>query len=199
MKKFFLSFIIWVLFSPFLSAQPSEIGDAWINEKVSSINREPMHATYYVFDNKENALKNDWKQSPFYLSLNGEVKFHWAESLTKAPKDFQLPSFDDSSWNNFRIPANWEVNGYGYPVYVNIGYEFSHLFAVSPPFIAPEFNPVGSYRKTVNIGKEMIGKELFIHFGAVKSNLSLWINGKFVGYSEDGKLPSEFNISQFIH
>lgn len=199
MKKFLiLAYLVTIL--PFrISAQPSEIGDAWINEKVSSINREPMHATYYVFDNKENALTNDWKQSPFYLSLNGEVKFHWAESLTKAPKDFQLPGFNDSSWGNFRIPANWEVNGYGYPVYVNIGYEFSHLFPVNPPFIAQEFDPVGSYRKTVNIGKEMIGKELFIHFGAVKSNLTLWINGQFVGYAEDGKLPSEFNISQFIH
>lgn len=199
MKNLLILVSVLLFWSTQLSAQPSEIGDAWINEKISSINREPMHASYFVFDTKENAVSNNWNQSPFYLSLNGEVKFHWNENLTQAPKDFQLPGYDDKEWNNFMIPANWEVNGYGYPIYVNIGYEFSHLFPVNPPFIAAEFNPVGSYRKTINIGKEMIGKELFIHFGAVKSNLTLWINGKFVGYSEDGKLPSEFNITAFVH
>jgi beta-galactosidase len=178
-------------------AQASEIGNAWQNEKISQINREPMRASYFVFDNFTNAQKSDWKNSPLYVSLNGELKFNWVENLSKAPKDFFKPEFNDTQWDDFRIPANWETNGYGYPVYVNIRYEFDHLIKPEPPLLPLDYNPVGSYRKKVIIPENFYGKEIYLYFGAAKSNLSVWVNGNFVGYSEDGKLPAEFNITKF--
>ncbi len=192
-----LSFILLLHVS--IIAQPLEIGDAWNNEKISEINRQPMKASYYVFDNLTNAQKNNWKFSPYYISLNGTVKFKWAENFENSPKDFYNADFDDSNWDNFVIPSNWETKGFGYPIYVNIRYEFDHLIKPEPPLIPEQYNPVGSYRKNINIPESFEGKEIFIHFGAVKSNLTLWANGNFVGYSEDSKLPAEFNITKFVH
>jgi beta-galactosidase len=191
--------LLFTFFIPcFVHSQPIEIGDAWKNERIQQISRESMHCSYFVFENTENALKGNWQNSSNYISLNGNLKFKWVENLLKAPVGFHENNYDDSGWEDFRIPATWEINGYGYPIYVNHQYEFNHLIKPDPPYVPGDYNPVGSYRKIVNIGKEFTGKEVFIHFGAVKSNLTLWVNGKFVGYSEDSKLPAEFNISKFI-
>ena len=191
--------LLFTFFIPyFVHSQPIEIGDAWKNERIQQISRESMHCSYFVFENTENALKGNWQNSSNYISLNGNLKFKWVENLLKAPVGFQENNYDDSGWDNFRIPATWEVNGYGYPIYVNHQYEFNHLMKPDPPHVPGDYNPVGSYRKIINIEKEFDGKEVFIHFGAVKSNLTLWVNGKFVGYSEDSKLPAEFNITKFI-
>lgn len=179
-------------------AQPKEIGNAWQNEKISEINRAPMHASYFVYDSKTDALVGDWQKSPFYINLNGTWKFNWAENFIKSPANFYEEGFNDSEWDNFNIPASWEVNGYGYPVYVNIGFEWSHIFKANPPFVPTEYNPVGSYCRKINIGKEQIGKTIFIHLGTAKSNVTLWVNGKFVGYSEDSKLAAEFDITKFV-
>ncbi len=187
-----------LFFTRSLFSQPQDIGDAWKNELKNEINRAPMHASYIVFDNVENALKGKWQNSPLYISLNGNVRFNWAENFEKSPADFYQPGFDDSKWDNFIIPATWEVNNYGYPIYTNTHYEFEHIIKPKPPVIPDTYNPVGSYRKKVILTKEMVGKDLFIHFGAVKSNLSVWINGVFAGYSEDSKLAAEFNISPFV-
>lgn len=193
---------ILLLFAAILSfsqlpAQPSEISDAWKNEKIVQINREPMHTTYFVYADPVDALKGNGNYADF-ISLNGKLKFFWAENYSGLPQGYMSENFDDSRWNDFQIPATWEVNGYGYPVYVNIGYEFSHLMKPNPPQVPENYNPAAVYRKIVDIPQSFDNKDVFIHFGAVKSNLSLWVNGKFVGYSEDSKLPSEFNISKFI-
>ena len=188
-----------VLTSHNIFSQAPEIGNAWENEKILQINRETMHSTYYVFGNYKNAHEGNWRNSTNYVDLNGDIKFKWVENLFKAPVGFQNIEFDDSEWDNFKIPATWEINGYGYPIYVNQPYEFNHLMKPDPPFVPADYNPVGSYRKSINIDKSFIGKEVFIHFGAVKSNLTVWVNGSFVGYSEDSKLPAEFNITKFIN
>jgi beta-galactosidase len=197
MKKSIL-FLFALFQSQVILAQPKEISDAWQNERISHINREPMRAYFHVFENRELAMNGDWQKSANYISLNGDVRFQWAENFFMAPQAFYLPGYDDTTWDNFRIPANWETNGYGYPVYVNVDYEFKHLIKPNPPFVPTEYNPVGSYRKKITIPENFNDKEVFIHFGAVKSNLILWINGDFVGYSEDSKLPAEFNITKFI-
>jgi beta-galactosidase len=176
--------------------------DAWQTEYVTEINREPMRSTFYVFENREEALANmhsgDWRGSANYLDLTGIWKFKWVESPAEAPKDFYHPDYNDHDWDDFHVPAHWELHGYGYPIYVNIRYEFDYLMEPDPPHVPVEYNPVGSYRREVNIGSEWIGREIFIHFGAVKSNLWVWVNGEFVGYGEDSHLPSEFNITKFI-
>ncbi len=175
-----------------------DLTTAWQTESINEINREPMHASYFVFESKEMALQKDWQTSANYLSLNGVWKFKWVESPAKAPKDFYAANFDDRQWDAFKVPANWEVNGYGYPIYVNIKYEFEHLMKPDPPHVPVDYNPVGSYRRKITIDKSWNGKEIFIHFGSAKSNLFVWINGQFVGYGEDGKLPSEFNVTKFV-
>jgi beta-galactosidase len=176
---------------------------AWQIESVTEINREPMRATFYVYDSREAALegveKADWRLSSNYLDLNGSWKFNWVENPIDAPKDFFHPGYDDSIWDDFKVPAHWELHGYGYLIYVNTTYEFEYLMEPDPPHVPHDYNPVGSYRRKVLIDSSWLGKEIFIHFGAVKSNLWLWVNGEFVGYGEDSFLPSEFNITPYIH
>ncbi len=185
-----------ILISVYAAAQSPE--RAWQTEAVSEINREPMRASYYVFENRAMALTGDWHQSANYISLNGAWKFNWVENPVAAPKDFFRVDYDDKAWGEFQVPANWELHGYGYPIYTNIRYEFDHLMKPDPPRVPHDYNPVGLYRKTILIDRSWMGKEIFIHFGAVKSNLWVWVNGEFVGYGEDSKLPSEFNITKHI-
>lgn len=196
-KPVFLLLLMTIISFTELYSQPAEIGDAWKNEKITQINREPMHASYFMYNNFQDAIIGTSNYAD-YLSLNGKLKFFWAENYAGLPQGYMNENFDDSGWNEFQIPATWEVNGYGYPVYVNIGYEFSHLMKPNPPLVPESYNPAAVYRKVVEIPQSFDSKDVYIHFGAVKSNLSLWVNGKFVGYSEDSKLPSEFNISKFI-
>lgn len=170
----------------------------WLNEKINEENREPMHATYYVYENENLSLQNDWKLSKNYKSLNGIWKFKWLENSSNLPSGFQDVNFNDASWDNFKIPANWEMNGYGYPVYVNATYEFDNLIKVNPPQVPVSQNHVGIYRREITVDKSWEEKDVFLHVGAAKSNLKVWVNGEYVGYGEDGKLPQEFKLNKFI-
>ncbi|MBK0368294.1 glycoside hydrolase family 2 TIM barrel-domain containing protein [Flavobacterium agrisoli] len=170
----------------------------WLNEKINEDNREPMHASYYVYENEEVASKNNWQESENYLNLNGNWKFKYADSPKQLPADFEKKVFNDSDWDTFKIPANWDVNGYGYPIYTNTTYDFEKYIPINPPFVPTDYNPTGIYRKTINISKDWNNKTIFLHVGAAKSNLTVWINGTYIGYGEDGKLPQEFNITPFL-
>ncbi len=189
-----------VLFALLIShgLQAQDLETVWQDEKICSINREPMHATYFAFENQDLAAMGVKEHSTRFMSLNGMWKFKWVEKPADKPKDFFSPTFDDSSWNSFEVPGIWEVNGYGDPIYTNIGYEFSYLMKPAPPKVPTEFNPVGSYRRTITLPDSWKGQEVYIQFGAVRPNLFLWVNGKFVGYSEDSKLPAEFNLTKFV-
>ncbi|QOG04944.1 DUF4981 domain-containing protein [Flavobacterium sp. MDT1-60] len=180
------------------SVQAQESTPFWQNEKINEDNREPMHAAYYVFENEKSAANNDWKSSKNYLDINGAWKFKYVDSPADLPKEFEKSNFNDQSWDNFKIPASWDVNGYGYPVYVNTTYDFDYLMAPNPPFVPTKFNPTGVYRREVTIDKSWEGKDIFLHVGAAKSNLTVWVNGVYVGYGEDGKLPSEFNLNKYV-
>lgn len=196
MKKpvLIIAFAIVFLFS----VQAQESTPLWQNEKINEENREPMHAAYYVFENEIAAANNDWKTSKNYLDINGIWKFKYVDSPANLPKEFEKSNFNDQSWDNFKIPASWDVNGYGFPVYVNTTYDFDYLMTPNPPFVPTEFNPTGVYRKEVIIDKSWEGKDIFLHVGTAKSNLTVWVNGVYVGYGEDGKLPSEFNLNKYV-
>lgn len=178
--------------------QAQDLETVWQDEKISSVNREPMHATYFAFENRDLASMGVKEHSSRFLSLNGNWKFKWVEKPADKPKDFFSLIYDDSSWKSFEIPGIWEVNGYGDPIYTNIPYEFNHLMKPAPPKVPVEYNPVGSYRRSITIPDTWNGQEVYIQFGAVRSNLFLWVNGKFVGYSEDSKLPAEFNLTRYV-
>lgn len=168
----------------------------WQDPAVTGLNKEAPHATLLPFPDERSALENNRVKSPFYQSLNGMWKFNWVERPADAPKGFQLPGYNDNSWNMIRVPSNWEFQGYGTPIYVNIPYEWTRK--PLPPLVPEDHNPVGSYRRTFNIPESWAGKQVFIHFGAVKSAFYLWVNGTRVGYSEDSKTPAEFNITPYI-
>jgi beta-galactosidase len=170
----------------------------WLDENKNQENRMPMHAAMFVYQNMQEAGKNDWQKSANYVSLNGDWKFKWAESPDKIPTDFESVNFNDRDWNNLKVPGNWEVNGYGYPIYVNVGYEFQDMMKPNPPVVPMNINNTGVYRREITIPANWDGKNIIMHIGAAKSNLQVWVNGKYVGYGEDGKLPSEFDLTSFV-
>ncbi len=179
-------------------AQSQEPPSFWEDELKNEFNREPMHATYFAYENKDLALKNDPVESKYFQSLNGEWKFNWVDKPGDRPLGFWKTDYNDSHWNNFKVPATWEVNGYGIPIYTNIRYDFDYLMKPNPPLVPHQYNPVGSYRREVMIDKNWKGKDIYIQFGAVRSCFYLWVNGQWVGYSEDSKLPAEFNITKYV-
>lgn len=170
----------------------------WLNEKINADNREPMHASYFVYENEALLAKNDWKLSENYLDINGLWKFKYVASPNDLPSGFEKSDFNDTTWDDFKIPANWDVNGYGYPIYTNTTYDFAKYIAINPPFVPTKYNPTGVYRRAITIDKNWDGKQIFLHIGTAKSNLTVWINGQYVGYGEDGKLPQEFDITSFL-
>lgn len=197
MKNIFFG-IVLLLSVGRLHAQTQLSQPFWLNEGVSEDNRMPMHASFYTFENEQQAKTGDWKQSANYMNLDGDWKFLWVEKPDDLPKDFQSTGFDDNGWNTFQIPATWEVNGYGYPIYVNIGYEFQNLMKPNPPIVPLTYDPTGVYRREITIADNWKGKQVVLHIGSAKSNLMVWVNGKYIGYGEDSKLPSEFDITSFL-
>ncbi|PAM91673.1 beta-galactosidase [Flavobacterium sp. IR1] len=191
-------FIITSFITSIIGVQAQEGVPFWQNEKINEENRESMHASYYVYENETLASKNDWRASKNYLDLNGTWKFKYVTSPNDLPAAFEKSTFDDAGWDNFKIPASWDVNGYGYPVYVNTSYDFDYLMAPNPPFVPTKYNPTGVYRKEITLDKSWEGKDIYLHVGTAKSNLTVWVNGVYVGYGEDGKLPSEFKLNKYV-
>ncbi|HEV8083560.1 MAG TPA: glycoside hydrolase family 2 TIM barrel-domain containing protein [Chitinophagaceae bacterium] len=197
MKKTCIA-IALLLNAGILLAQSQEPPAFWEDEFKNEYNREPMHATYFAYESKELALQNDPSQSKYFKSLNSDWKFNWVDKPANRPLGFWKINFDDSHWTDFPVPAMWEMNGYGIPIYTNIRYDFDYLMKPDPPKVPEQYNPVGSYRKEILIDKSWKGKDIYIQFGAVRSCFYLWVNGQWVGYSEDSKLAAEFNITRYL-
>ena len=170
----------------------------WQDPNVNAINRAPMHTSFFAYEDVETADRGVKEESDNYMTLNGKWKFLWVESADKRPKDFFRLGYDDNGWDDFRVPAVWELNGYGDPIYVNIGYAWRNQYKNNPPYVPVEKNHVGSYRKEIVVPANWKGKDIIAHFGSVTSNMYLWVNGKFVGYSEDSKLEAEFDITKYL-
>jgi beta-galactosidase len=168
----------------------------WENQNVFAINKEEPRAYFYSFPSLDNALSFDRSQSPYFKLLNGTWKFNWVPKPDDRPLDFYKEDFDVSGWDDIGVPANWELNGYGVPIYVSTGFGFTRN--PRPPKIPHDNNPVGSYRHEFEIPENWSGKRVFIHFGAVSSAMYIWVNGQKVGYSQDSKVPAEFDITSYI-
>ena len=170
----------------------------WLDPNVNQINRAPMHTNYFAYKNENSALKGCKESSENFMSLNGTWKFNWVKNADARPTDFFQMNFNDKGWNDLKVPGLWELNGYGDPIYVNVGYPWRSQFKNNPPEVPTENNHVGSYRKEIIVPADWKGKEVFAHFGSVTSNMYLWVNGQFVGYSEDSKLETEFNLTKYL-
>ena len=172
--------------------------DEWKNPEINAVNRAPMHTNYFAYSSSEEAAKADKENSSNFMTLNGIWKFNWVKNADARPTDFYRTDYNDKGWGQMKVPGVWEMNGYGDPIYVNVGYAWRSQYKNNPPYVPIENNHVGSYRKEIIIPAEWSGKEIFAHFGSVTSNMYLWVNGKYVGYSEDSKLGAEFNLTKYL-
>ncbi|GGK87030.1 glycoside hydrolase family 2 TIM barrel-domain containing protein [Rufibacter glacialis] len=200
MRKFLtLFFALSWLSGAYAQQLPPEV----VTPEIVSLNRMPMRAASFAFENRKLAEQRQKEKSDYFLTLNGTWKFNWVQDPRKRPTDFYKTGFNDTGWDNFQVPANWEVNGYGLPIYVNQPTEFAghakRAGKLNPPHDIPEDNnPVGSYRKKFTLPQSWNGRQVFIHLGAVKSAFYIWVNGEKVGYSEDSKLAAEFDITPYV-
>lgn len=172
----------------------------WHDMQVNSVNRFPLHTSFFPYapDETEALAANDKTRSRNYLSLEGNWKFHWAENAERRCYDFYKTDLDDSEWASMPVPGIWELNGYGYPKYVNVGFAWRERFPAAPPFVPMSENHVGSYRRVITIPESWTGKQVIAHFGSVTSNIYLYVNGKFAGYAEDAKVAAEFDITPYL-
>lgn len=200
--KIFFKCLTTLAFMGIIMTHPvqSQGSPDWENPAVFDINKEAPHATFIPQKDVAGAIANKAADSPFYKSLNGSWKFKWVEKPADAPDEFYRNSFDVSDWADIHVPANWELQGYGIPIYVNTSYEWTPKWAdrPDPPHVPHDYNPVGSYRRTFTIPETWRGREVFIHFGAVKSAFYIWINGNQIGYSQGSKTPAEWNITPYL-
>ena len=178
-----------------LSAQKVPV---WQDPNVNQQNREVRRADFFAFESEELAKQGDKMKSSRYLSMEGMWKFNFVKNHQDAPKDFFGLKYDDSQWVAFPVPGLFEINGYGDRIYKNIGYAWGTTFKSNPPYIGETNNYTGSYRRTFDLPADWKGQEVFFHVGSATSNLSVWVNGKFVGYSEDSKVAAEFNITKYL-
>jgi beta-galactosidase len=175
----------------------------WENPEIVQVNKEPGRTTFLSYPNAGDALQ---KKNASVEILDGTWKFKWYPNPDSASVDFYEPSFDISKWDDIKVPGNWEMQGFGTPIYVNHPYEFADKRTPitemkdgpKPPQIPHDFNPVGLYRREFTVPAGWKGKEIFIYLGSVKSAFYLYVNGNYIGYSEGSKLPSEFDITQSV-
>ena len=170
-------------------------GHDWENQYVLSINREPARASFVPYAETPGDMQ---------MSLDGLWKFNWTKTPDEQPTDFYRKDFDDTSWTTFQVPGDWEVNGYGTPIYSSSGYTFK----IDPPFVMKEpkkkytayieRNPTGCYRRTFTLPDGWNGKEVYIHFGSVASAFYVYVNGRQVGYSEGSMEPAEFRLTPYL-
>lgn len=212
MRRFFAAVILLHISLNAAHARQSGPPD-WEDPRVFNINKEPAHATFVPYPDEASARRGvlafapgaaPAPGSPFVISLNGRWKFKWVKEPSLRPVDFYEPEFDVSAWKEIKVPANWEFEGYGTPIFLNIIYPFKRdapKVMSEPPkdwTTYEERNAVGSYRRTFNVPAAWAGRETFLVLRGVNSACYVWVNGQKVGYSEDSRLPAEFNVTKYL-
>ena len=170
----------------------------WRNPQVNQQNREPRHANFFAFENEELAKAGQKAASSRYLSMEGMWRFQFVKNHQNAPKGFWALNYDDSQWEDFPVPGLFELNGHGDRIYKNVGYAWCTTFESDPPYIGETENYTGSYRKEFVLPDNWNGQQVLFHVGSATSNLKVWVNGKYVGYSEDSKVAAEFDITKYL-
>ena len=199
LKVFALLLGAWVMTETFAQTAPD-----WENPEVFGINKQPPHCTLTPYANTNKAQTLDRTASKYYKSLNGDWKFNWSPDPDSRPVNFYKPDFDISGWDKIPVPSNWQMHGYGVPLYTNTVYPFKKdppFVMGTPPAHYTNFNarnPVGSYRRTFQIPGSWDDNDISIIFDGVDSAFYLWVNGKKVGYSQDSRTVAEFNITDYL-
>lgn len=204
---FALALLCSVALTPALSTQAQKAPktyansakEYWLNADLNRVGAiVAPHASFFGYESADLASKNNKQLSSRYLSLEGDWKFNFVVNHNERPAGFEAVGYDDSKWEDFKIPGMWELNGHGDPTYKNIGYAWSTQFEPNPPYIEEKNNYTGSYRRTFDIPADWKGEQVIMHIGSATSNLEVWVNGKWVGYSEDSKDAAEFDITKYL-
>lgn len=183
-----------LLLSSLLIGLQTFAAEEWDDLQVMQVNVEAPHAAMMTYPSERKALKGDREQSTWFKLLNGDWKFHWSENPASRPANFYEAGFDDSAWDTIPVPSNWQLHGYGTPIYTNIKYPHPK----NPPHAPREYNPVGSYRTDFTVPSGWEDRRTLITFDGVNSAFYLWINGKQVGYSSGSRTPAQFDISDYL-
>ncbi len=198
-KTILLSVLAWGA----LTAQAQNT-PVWCDPNVNEINRKMDVVHYFAYESEALAQQsqspkaNAKAKSSRYMSIEGKWKFHWVESANERPTDFYTLKYDDSKWGTMPVPGIWELNGYGDPIYVNNHYAWRSDWTGEPPVVQDKGNHVGSYRRTFTIPADWKGQKVYMHIGSATSNITVYVNGQYVGYSEDSKVACEFDITKYI-
>lgn len=168
----------------------------WRDLQVIAVNKEKPRTTFMSYDNKSDAMTQKYENSKYYKLLNGTWKFLYADAYKDIPDNATEANTNTSSWSDIKVPGNWEVQGFGTPIYINHGYEFQPRNPTPP--LLPDANPVGVYRREIDIPTDWMTRDIYLHLAGAKSGVYVYINGKEVGYSEDSKDPAEFLINKYI-
>lgn len=198
-KKMMLSGALGCLISGMAYAggsSPQPAKPYWQDIQVVAVNKEKPRSSFMSYADRETALTSRFEKSPYYSLLNGTWKFFFVDSYKDLPQNITDPSVNTSSWDDITVPGNWEVQGHGVAIYTNHGYEFKPRNP-QPPLL-PEANPVGVYRRDIEIPANWDNRDIYLHIGGAKSGLYVYLNGKEVGYSEDSKNPAEFLINKYL-
>lgn len=161
------------------------------NHRIFEDNKLAPRATFFGFESADISINEKSKR---YLNLNGPWKFNWVKDPKNKPTTFQNTYFNDSDWNSITVPANWEVEGYGHPIYLDERYPFTTKWPDAPT----DYNPVGTYRKEINLNASFLSEDVILHFAGAKSAMYVYINGQYVGYSQGSKTPAEFNVTKYV-
>ncbi|MBC8190951.1 MAG: DUF4981 domain-containing protein [Candidatus Marinimicrobia bacterium] len=188
--------IMSIAFAGLLQASPVDMDSKtyWENPEIININRVAPHAVKFPYENEALAVADIRNNSQYVFDLNGEWYFNFSATPTERPKNFFKKFRYVGHWDKIKVPTNWEMQGYGTPIYLDEEYPFTP----DPPKVPHDYNAVGSYRRNFTIDKNWDGRDVFIHFGSIRSAYYLWINGEFVGYGQGSKTPVEFEISDFV-
>ncbi len=193
-KNFLLSLFLMFTAVPALADETPE----WLNPLVNQQNREARRANFFAYESEALARVGDKSRSSRYLSLEGPWRFHFAKNHQDAPKNFFQTDYNDAQWEQFPVPGLFELNGHGDRIYKNIGYSWATTFESNPPIVGETDNYTGSYRREFNLPASWKGQQVLLHVGSATSNLKVWVNGRYVGYSEDSKVAAEFDITRYI-
>ncbi len=177
-----------------LSAQ-SFTHKEWEDPSIVEINKESAHTTFMTYNNQEAAMKDDYSKSPWFQSLNGTWKFNYVATPEARPQGFEQEKFNDAAWKSIKVPGNWEMQGFGMPIYTN----FIFPFPMNPPFIDHKDAPVGTYRTKFSVPATWTGREVFVSFGSISGAAYIYVNGQQVGLSKVAKSAAEFNITKYLH
>ena len=181
-----------------MSALAADVKPEWCNPEVNQVNREARRANFFAFETADLAKAGDKAKSSRYLSMEGKWRFCFVKDHNLAPANFFSLKFDDSKWVDFPVPGLFELEGYGDKIYKNTSYSWATTFDSNPPFISETNNYTGSYRRTFELPADWNGQEVYFHVGSATSNLKVWVNGRYVGYSEDSKMAAEFDITKYL-